>query len=528
LLLGTRLLPLLVLVALLFRLYFYIVLVSGDPQDDGLYYQNALDIFESGPTYLERYRNLPADFLANPVDQFNFRPLTTYPSAFAFRVFGPGEGAAVLWSLACSMLSMAVVYRLATLLEGPVAGLFAAFLVAIYPLDVVLATRILSDGPVGCFCGLGVLGAFSARATTEQRAMWAYFSGIAFGLGYLANPRALLVLGLVIVLTASTIGVAVRSWRTPAWLLFGFATVFLAEAAIYFWTTGHPFLNLEIHNGASTFKYLHEPVTAWRWGPLEVHFTNGRPLQISQTVFHLRSAPTDLFGLYFFLFAAAVADAVLRRQYLFVATLGLALFAFLEFGFVGIHLNLTKRVIEYWMVFKQERFLTILTVPLIALSACFLASTARRHPFAVTGMLILLTMTSVRAIDGTYAFYRAGLSDLRTVAGDVLGQPDRIFHTDPWAETHLRIFTQYRAHNLRGISREDGPYLNSDACVIVGGSRGVELLADYVEGVLPPWARQLLSDEQPSADWKLVRLVSGPRSAQRLHDLRIYCRSSRD
>jgi hypothetical protein len=233
-------------------------------------------------------------------------------------------------------------------------------------------------------------------------------------------------------------------------------------------------------------------------------------------------------GLYFFLFAVAVADAMLGRRHLFVAALGIALFVYLEFGFVGIHLNATKRVIEYWMVFKQERFLTILTVPLIALSACLLARTARRHPFATIGVLILLTITSVRAVDRTHAFYRSGLSDLRAVAGDVLGQPDRIFHTDPWAETHLRIFTQYRAQNLRGISREDGPYPGSDACVIVGGSRGVELLADYVEGVLPAWARQLLSEEEPSADWKLVRSVSGPRSAQRLHDLRIYCRSSRD
>ena len=524
--LRRRVLALVVLFGVIFRLYFFVGLVSGDPQDDGVYYLNALAISKDGPRYLERYRNLAPDFLANPIDQFNFRPMTTYPISLAFKVLGPGETAAVLWSLACSALSIPVVYGVAALLGGPSAGLLAAVLLAVYPLDVVLATRILSDGPLGFLCGLGILGVMTAESRVAgRRSVPAWLAGVAFGLAYLANPRALLVLGFVVVLVKIKGVPSDRGWHVPVPVLLGFGAVFFLEAATYFWTTGQPFLNLRIHNGANTFKYLNEPSSAWRLGLLDVHFTNGRPLQLLQTVFHLRQGPTDHVGLYFFLFAAGVADAVIRRRHLFIAVLGVGLFAFLEFGFVGVHWNASNRLLEYWMVFKQERFLAILTVPLIALAACSLARVAPRQPLAVAAVLVLLTASSVQAIEKTRTFYRAGLSDLRAIADDVLSQPRRTFHTDPWAETHLRLFTQHRADNLRSMNRDDAPYTEPDACIIVGGSRGIELLANYVESGMPAWARQLAALGQPPPDWQLIRSVSGPRTVQRRGDLRIYCRS---
>jgi 4-amino-4-deoxy-L-arabinose transferase-like glycosyltransferase len=518
-----RLPALIILAGLFLRLYFFVGLVSGDPQDDGVYYQNAVALAERGPDYLAKYRDLPADFLANPIDQFHFRPLTTYPIAFAFRLFGAGEGSAVLWSLLCSVLSMYVVYRLSTGLGGQVAGIFSVFLLAVYPLDVIMATRILSDLPLGFFCGLGLWGVMVARGSGGHHKMIAVAAGGAFGLGYLTNPRALLVLGIVILLLlACRDGV---SRLTAVRVFAGFFLVFLAEALPYWWTTGDPFLSLRIHNGANTFKYLNEPTAAWRIGILDVHFTNGRPFQLLQAVFNVRSAPVNLFGLYFFLFAAASALALLRRQHVYVVLLSIALFLFLEFGFVGLRISPGNDALEYWMVFKQERFLTILTIPLVALSGWMLAVTAARHRLAAAAVLVLVAGTSISAIAKTSATYRDTLTDLRSIAGDVLERSDRTFYTDPWAEIHLRIFTQYRATNMRSLNRNDIPPTDPRACLILGGSRGAELQAGYVESVLPDWARALLPGNAAAEGWVPVRTITGTRTALRQHDLHIYCRS---
>jgi 4-amino-4-deoxy-L-arabinose transferase-like glycosyltransferase len=146
-----------VLLAILLRAAFFVGLVAGDPQDDVVYYGNAFSLFNDGPRYLERFRNLPADFLANPIDQFHMRPMVTYPIAASFALFGPGEMAAVFWGYLCSILSVLVVYRLAFVLHGRSVGLVAALLYTFYPLGVINGTRILSDVQLGLFSSLGLL-----------------------------------------------------------------------------------------------------------------------------------------------------------------------------------------------------------------------------------------------------------------------------------------------------------------------------------------------------------------------------------
>jgi 4-amino-4-deoxy-L-arabinose transferase-like glycosyltransferase len=507
----------------LLRLLFFVGLVSGDPQDDGIYYSNAVDIYRNGFTYLDRYRALPDNFEANPIDQFTVRPLSTYPLALAFWLFGPGEAAATLWSLGCSTLSIIVAYRLAAVMAGTTAGLLAAVLIAIYPLDVVNATRILSDGPIGLFCGLGLLYFLDARAANSTRV--GVLAGVVFGLGYLANPRALLVLGCVVVLAILWRPGANR-WRVPLLALTGFGAILLAETAVYWWMTGKPFLALHIHNGANTFKYLHEPVSGWAWPLIDVRFTNGTPLQLFRAGFHVGSREVDLIGPYFYLFAAALAYVAATRKHLFVAAVSVALLLYLEFGFVGIRLSPVRNALEYWMVFKQERFLTVVTVPLVALSACLLASLYRRHAVIALVAATVLAIASLQAIRQTHAYYRNGLSDLRTIASDIRAQRDRIFYSDLWAVGHLRLFTQYRAENLRVMNPSDVPYASQDACVILGGGRGVELLGAYVESTLPAWAREWSATGDPPPDWTLVRQLSGRRTPFRPHDLRIYCHSS--
>jgi len=514
------LLALIVLFAIALRIVFFVGLVSGDPQDDGVYYGNAFNLYTDGPRYLNLYRNAPPDFLANPIDQFNVRPMVTYPIAASFALFGPGETAATLWAFVCSTLSVLVVYRLGFLLHGTGVGLTAALLCAFYPLEVINGTRILSDVQVGFFSSLGLL--LLVEGSRRRSTVFYALSGVAAAGAYLSNARGLIAFGALLAYVVVQWLLRKADWRGAVWLLAGFLAVFSIEALIYYRTTGDPLLSYRIQSGASRFKYLYEGVSGFRLGALRVSYTNGEPLELTRSVFLANGRPTNQFGLFFFLFLASALFSLARRRNLLLVAAGVGLFLYFEFGPVQLSVDWSRRELHYMMLFKQERFVLMLTAPLLVLSAYFIAALARRSRLAAVALMLALLGTSVGAIEHTRTYYRSGLTDLRVAADFVRSQPDRIFFGDFWAILHLRIFTGYEHERLSVLNQQSTLQDVKDACVVLGGSRGVELVADYVESTLPAFARDALGGAaQPG--WTLVKEVLGDHNYQRAHDLRIYC-----
>ena len=111
----------------------------------------------------------------------------------------------------------------------------------------------------------------------------------------------------------------------------------------------------------------------------------------------------------------------------------------MEFGPVRLAVDWAERELHYMMVFKQERFLLMLTAPLMILAADFLMHLASRHRLAVAIVVVALVATSLQAISQTRRYYRSGLQELRSIANDVQDQPERTFYTDFWAVEQLRI-----------------------------------------------------------------------------------------
>jgi hypothetical protein len=76
---------------------------------------------------------------------------------------------------------------------------------------------------------------------------------------------------------------------------------------------------------------------------------------------------------------------------------------------------------------------------------------------------------------------------------------------------------------VRVLDSKATPDQVRDACVMLGGSRGVELLADYVNSTLPPFAQAVMATGVTPDNWVLVKRIPGRRSPQQSHDLTIYC-----
>lgn len=73
------------------------------------------------------------------------------PLAILFSLFGPSESITILWTFGSSLITILLIYGIGRTLAGNRAGLVAAFLWAINPLDVLIATTNYPDGPMAMF-----------------------------------------------------------------------------------------------------------------------------------------------------------------------------------------------------------------------------------------------------------------------------------------------------------------------------------------------------------------------------------------
>jgi 4-amino-4-deoxy-L-arabinose transferase-like glycosyltransferase len=503
------------------RLAFFVGLASGDPQDDGIYYKLAVEMSRSGTDYLRPYAHLRPGALANPIDQFPFRPLAVVPSALLFTITGPSEYAAVVWPMLCSLMTVALIFRIGSLQFDRVTGLIGSALYAIYPLEVINATRILADAPLEMFCAASLWLWLEGRAR-NRRALW-LLAGIAAGCGYLTKPPALMWFGLILV-WAVIDSARQRVDRTAPWMLLaGLALVIGIEASVYWHMTGDPLANLHIHRGAEAFKYLNEPSSSATFGRIEFRFNNGAPFELSRTAFGLDGGPTFHFGLFFWLFAVAAIAGVMSKRCVALPLLAVATFVYFESGPADIRIDWVHHSVRYFMLPKSARFLMMATPALVVASAWFVNQLRRRSAIAMGAISLLLVITSVTAAARTSAYYRAGLHDLRALTSLVMNEPNTIFWGDLWMVEHVTIFSGYQATNLAVLQRDTSVDQLRGGCLVVGGSRGSELVSDYVVSTLPEFARQATAATSPPADATLIREIRGFTSPLRTTNLRVLC-----
>ncbi len=165
-------------------------------------------LFVTGVVYLDDlgYAQAAHDLLAGQL-RFTQWPggqsrLALYaPVALCYWLFGASETSTLLFPLACSMGTVIVVYGLARDLSPDGAGaLPAAFIWAVFPLDVQAAGGLLPDGPVTFFSALAVWSFLRAQLGKASHPRLAYAGSLAaLVFAVLVKPIALIVMPFVVV-----------------------------------------------------------------------------------------------------------------------------------------------------------------------------------------------------------------------------------------------------------------------------------------------------------------------------------------
>lgn len=161
----------------------------------------------------------------------------TLPLALSLSLFGVSEATAALWPMLCGVGSVAVAYALGRHLAGLTGAVAAAFVLAVYPLEVLYSTTPLPDTVASFFLGLTVL--LFLVGLEERRALALIGCGAALGAAYWARlnaPVAVLVLAWALLLRAVTAGELTPghllrdAWRL-AWVAVGAAVVLAGGVA---------------------------------------------------------------------------------------------------------------------------------------------------------------------------------------------------------------------------------------------------------------------------------------------------------
>lgn len=301
------------------------------------------------------------------------------PTSIIYALFGVSEFTSTLWPMLTSIGSIVLAYVLGKKLGGERAGLFAAIVFAMFPLDVKYATQLMADAPMGFYLLLSITAVvFAGDASGRQKVVWYLIAGGAVGLAYGAKTAGLFVLPFFVIYFVTV---------NRAEFFYGFVVaggllaVMAMEWLVFLVTDGNPLHRIYIAMGAQdtmgagddpSLVMLDQPVSQYLiWLFVDVHFV----------------------GLFFILLLVLGVLAARRGELRFGRPeKTMLLWSFVIF-FVLTFFPLTTD--PYLPLFKSSNYMLMFAPPLLVLLGVLLARLSNRWSI---GLLMMLAVTSVPVI----------------------------------------------------------------------------------------------------------------------------------
>lgn len=181
------------------------------------------------------------------------------PVVLGYKFVGINELVTIMYPFILSMLGIILVFLAAAIFFNARAGLIAALMQAILPLDVIWASRLCSDIPGAFWANAGIIILYygSQKTGAGIKNLCGVFSGFALGLSWLCRESTVYLLPFIAILMA----LAVYRQRRNVTLIFAVSLavlmVFVLESLSYYKQT-HDFLFRyhEIERNYEVFRML--------------------------------------------------------------------------------------------------------------------------------------------------------------------------------------------------------------------------------------------------------------------------------
>ena len=536
---------LILLFALFLRMYFFVGHVNNDPQDDGIYMRHArLLVFDGEFSDFKWAADLVStQDTINPAHQFPFRWMMVFPIALSFMLFGLNDFSAALFPLLCSLGSILLIFYIGKNLFNEKAGLIAAFLLSFFPLNVIYATRIIPEAPLTFFMALSafmfILGEKREmdKGFLSLKNLYFTLSGVFLGIGYLTKVSAVIIISFFILYSLYR-----RRIRKEYLLIFiGFLMIYSVEGLYYYENTGDFLLRPHLNSKVYAFKQdvefkdrfksknFYDMVEVLYLPQLEIY-----PNALMNQKPSWRSKINEGFGyFYYFVIFSAIGGLILCRRFgkcpkkAYIPMLwALSLFLFLEFGPMSLKFSTETAVVQYLMIFKSLRYLTVLTIPSLLIIASFLSSENRIiRRFIMPLSLIILLTTSIPIIEDIHVDFVSHIEGIREASKFFEARPGARIYSDFLGVGLIKYYTGYKGnYSLTGfgypkysesLTASDIP---ADSFVVAGGSRGAVSCRGVVKTLTPPFAIN------PPDNWILMKDIPSRVEECRKNDwnLKIY------
>lgn len=287
------------------------------------------------------------------------------PVALAIYLFGLSEASANLWPFLCSVGEVATVFVVARWLWSTRVAIVSAGLLALLPLHVHFAGRMMADAPLAFFLSLSV--ALLLRATHSRYSLTFFAAGLAWGgVFWVKESVGLLYLPVFLFLSAYLNRFNAR-WL---WLFAGMGMAVGANCGLMYFVAGNPMHVFAVMKKA-VIKISGMTLETSPWFYLRYLF-----LDIKHTFLlgFLAIAGVALYVKYF------IYDEKPPHNPQFVVLwviLLVGMFSFAVVSFTPVKL-----------VMKQTNYMLIFAGPLTLLAGWFLASLPRRAFLVLSGLVV--------------------------------------------------------------------------------------------------------------------------------------------
>ncbi len=476
--------------ALILRLIFF---TGSGPSDELKYYGYANDVI-NGDFKLEQ-------------NHFSFRIGLIYPTALIFYLFGINEFTANSLTLVSSLASIILIFYLGKYLFNEKTGLTSAFLLAIYPLDIVYATRLLPDLPSTLFMGLGVLlflygegyerdkkkkkNKVDNKNNKIKQNLYYFSAGISLGIGYLIKEITLLMS-----LFFCAYFIYKKRFKL-AYILIGIGVLvaLLIQILFSYYNSGDPLYQ---------YKILEQEEASYVKNYYSNYFVKGG--LISRLFLHFPYLMlTDVhYGLFFiFVGLSTVYFLFKKRKETYVPIIWmLVLLLYFNFGTISL-----KEYVPYPVT---ARHLSIITFPVLLLIAYFLSEKPIKKmiPF----LLILLLISSI-----SYTFasdLRNQIKDEKKVYNYLSKNKEKIIYSDERTSKVLDyLFSFKKSSNIISFNDYDyAEYGKKDRNIRVLELKGIKNAYIVVNFRMITSLTSVYSDMKfpeeifkPPKDWKIEK-----------------------
>lgn len=298
------------------------------------------------------------------------------PVALFIYLFGLSEASANLWPFLCSIGEVAIVFVVARRLWGLRVAVISATLLALLPLHVHYAGRMMADPPLAFFLSLSVL--LLLHAVHAKHSLSYIAAGLAWGAVFWVKESVAL-LYLPVFLSLSL--VLNRFDGRGLWILFGMAIALLGNCVLMNFVSGNPLHVFAVMSKALATVNSMATLDTSPWYYFRYFFMDIRHTFL---LGFLVAAGIALYVRYFVRDNQAAPQAQFVILWIFLLV-GMFSFALVSFSPVQ-------------LVMKQTNYMLIFAAPLALLAGWFLASLPRQV-FVPLSILILSGSVILAALE---------------------------------------------------------------------------------------------------------------------------------